>query len=261
MGPILLLSQATDFAADVLAALGRRGTPVDAVVLYAAGRPASRLWRAARRAKLALRVRSEPRWSAGAREVVVTGALNGPRMTRDLQRLRPGIVVLGRCGLLAPHLLRIPPAGVVNVHPGLLPWIRGNSPLGNSLLRGVPLGSTAFRVDEGIDTGRILLRRLLPVAGGESTGALRDGLYRLWVEMTVELVASAGAGEIPTGHSQEGPFPLCRTLDAPAETAAIDELVRAGTARALFERWSPHCHDGSTLPPDADAFCVPSDGR
>lgn len=183
----------------------------------------------------------------------MTGPLNGSRMLRDLARLRPETIVLAHAGLVAPSVLEIPRGGVVNVHPGLLPWIRGNSPLGHSLLRGVPLGATAFRVDPGIDTGRILFRRLLPVMGGESTAELRDALYALWVEMTVELVGAAIEDRIPAGYVQEGRFPLCRTLASAEEVEGIEEAVRSGAALALLDAWTPHCGSDLSLPPDADA--------
>jgi methionyl-tRNA formyltransferase len=173
-------------------------------------------------------------------------------MADDLRGVAPDVLVLARCGLLDPHLLSIPREGVVNVHPGLLPWIRGNSPLANSLLRGVPLGSTAFRVDAGIDTGAVIERRLVPVTGTETVDELREGMFRLWVEMTADLVAAAAEGRIAPGTAQGGRFPICRTIPQPAGSAA------AATAKALFDRWSALCDPGAlSLPPAADADFLP----
>ena len=208
-----------------------------------------------------LRHRRTAREAGGGTRVVITGRLNGAWMTRDLRRLAPDVVVLAGCGLLAPKVLEIAREGVVNVHPGLLPWIRGNDPLANSLLRGVPLGATAFRVDAGIDTGGILERRLVPVRGGESRNDLRLAMDRLWVEMTAELVAAAAAGPLPAAQPQRGRFPLCRAIADPARQAAVEAAVSDGTARALFERWrSAPGPAGVTLLPDADAELVPHAG-
>lgn len=263
MRAIVLLSPGGRFVSSVLAALHRAGTPVDALVLYDAatrrgGRGVAalpyRLVRDAVRWVLRrVRVLRDPRYAVGARRIVVTGPRNGRGMVRDLGRLRPEVIVLAHCGLVAADVLEIPRNGVLNVHPGLLPWVRGNSPLGNALLRGVPLGATAFRVDAGIDTGGILHRRLLPVAGGESTAELRDALYELWVELTVELVGAAIEDRIPVGYVQEGRFPLCRTLASAEEVEAIEEAVRSGAAGALLDAWAPHCGSDLSLPPDADA--------
>lgn len=247
MAAVVLLSPGGRFCEDLLAELARRGTPVDAVLIYP---PTPRGWRAARllaplrwlvrRARALLR----PLPRGGARRLVRTGPLNGPRMARALRRLGPDRVVLAHCGLVAPALLEIPGEGVVSVHPALLPWVRGNSPVANSLLRGIPLGATAFRVDAGIDTGRILARRLLEVRGGESTAELKAALHRLWVEMTADLATAPALGE---GWTQAGRFPLARTLPAPA----ADEPVRRGVHRDLFERWRPACGPGLDLGPDA----------
>lgn len=259
---VVILSPGGAFTDDLLAGLRARGVTADALLLY---RPSlAREWRAARRRGWRRVPSALARWGArrimdrlgrryrgGATEIHFTGSLNGTRMTRDLARLRPNVVVLARCMLLEPHVLAIPREGTVNVHPGLLPWIRGNAPVGNSLLRGVPLGSTAFWVDAGIDTGRIIERRLVPVAGGASAAALRDALHRLWVEMTVEVVAAARTGALAPGIVQSGRFPICRDI-TPAEDAAVAAAIRNDTARSLFERWLPRCDADLRLRDDAD---------
>jgi hypothetical protein len=267
---VVVLSPGGRFTSDLMALLALRGTAVDALVLYVPG--VVREWRSASPAgrllglpflplrwlRRRVRRRLAARAPGGAARVVLSGSLNGRRMTRDLRRLRPDVVVLAHCGLVAPHLLEIARDGVVNVHPGLLPWIRGNSPLGSSFLRRVPLGCTAFRVDAGIDTGRILSRRLLPVGGGETAAELRDALHRLWVEMTADLVAAAYAGGIAEGVPQEGRFRLCRTLAGTEQRLAIEDAVRRGVPKALFELWRPLCHPSDlSLPAGADAGFVP----
>jgi len=267
---VVVLSPGGRLASALLVLLARSGTPVDALVLYVPG--VLREWRSASPSRRLLGLPLLPlRWlnrrvrrrlaarpAGGAGSVVFSGALNGRRLADDLWRLRPDVVVLAHCGLVAPPLLEIAREGVVNVHPGLLPWIRGNSPLGHSLLRGVPLGCTAFRVDAGIDTGRILARRLLPIGGGETAAQLRDGLFRLWVEMTADLVAAASAGELAEGLAQGDRFPLCRTLADPEQLQAIEDAVRRGEPRALFELWRPLCQPSDlSLPADADAAFMP----
>lgn len=252
---VALLSPGCSFADDVLAGLKERGGAVDSVVIY--GPPAPRLPGAfvrwlARKAYLHLgrSRRSGPR-------VVFTGALNGRRMADDLARLRPDVLVLARCGLLAPHVLAIPREGVVNVHPGLLPWIRNASPLASSLQRQVPLGAAAFRVNAGIDTGALLERRLVPVAGGERADDLRRAIYSLWVEMTVDLVVAAAAGPLPHGTPQLTRFPPCRPVNDPAGIAAMEDAIQRGLPKQLFDRWSGLCGPRATLPVDADADFFP----
>lgn len=271
---VVLLTGGGPFADQLAALLAERGVRVDALVVYVPSLSAE--WRRAmspgRRARwLALaplrwvsrrvKVRARaPRAGAFGR-VVFTGAVNGRALARDLRRLDPDVLVLARCAvILEPHVLSAAREGVVNVHPGLLPWIRGNGPVVHSVLRGVPLGASAFRVDPGIDTGAVLERRLLPVRGDESPAGLWEALHRLWVEMTADLAQAALAGPLPPGTPQPGRFPLCRDA-TPAERDAAARAVSLGEARALYERWLPLCDPVRlTLPPDADADFVPRAG-
>jgi methionyl-tRNA formyltransferase len=244
----------------LLAAL--EGCGAHAVVVYA---PAyAREWRArppSRRALWAprvaqswlrwqLRTRLDPGPRRAAGRVVVTGPLNGARMRRDLARLEPDVVVLAGCGLVSAEVIAVPREAVAGVHPGLLPWVRGNSPFVQSLLDGVPLGASAFLVDEGIDTGRLLARRLLPVAPGASQEALLEGLVGLWAAMTADLVRAAVAGPLGPGTPQGRRVRLRRDLNDPARLREAFDLLRAGRARELFEAWRPLCDPQDlSLPP------------
>jgi folate-dependent phosphoribosylglycinamide formyltransferase PurN len=272
---VVLLTPGGKLADAVVDALGRRGIAVPPVVLY---RKAAGDWRRAR--TLAGRVRALARtplaWARGrsaqrrharalaqaGASVTCTGTLADPRTERDLRAAAPDVVVLAFCDLVSPRLLAVPREATVNVHPGLLPWIRGNGPIPNSLLRDVPLGSTAFRVDAGIDTGAILSRRLLPVRGGETLSQLRDALFGLWVEMTVDVVEAAWSAPLPAGDPHPARFPLCRVVTSPAELAAVDAAVAEGRPKALFDRWAAACDPtGWTLPAGAEPGVAPGAGR
>jgi methionyl-tRNA formyltransferase len=259
---VVVLSPGGAFTSALLALLAERGSAADALLLYDPGAAGGRRFLLpARWLSRRVRRRLAARPAGGAARVVFTGALNGARMTDDLRRLRPDVVVLAHSGLVKPPVLEIAGEGVVNVHPGLLPWIRGSSPLANSLLRRVPLGCTAFRVDAGIDTGPIVARRLVRVRGGETAAELRDALFGLWVEMTADLVGAARAGALPPGFAQAERFPLCRTLPPSERRTAVEEALRAGEPAALFERWRPLCHPSDlSLPAGADGPSVPHAG-
>lgn len=262
---IVILSHGDSVVPELLAALHARGVRPHALVLYASS--PLREWRAlppARRVaalplvplrwarrRLRLRPTRETRERVGA--VVVTGPLNGRAMARDLRRLAPDVLFLAGCGILSPEILAIPREGTVNAHPALLPWVRGNGAVENSILLGVPLGCTAFWVDPGIDTGRVIARRLVAVPGGETLKELNTAARALWVEMTASLAATAAAGPLPAGGAQGTRFPLRRAVRDPEGRAAVAAAVQRGVPRALFERWRPFCDPGDlSLPPDAD---------
>jgi len=75
-----------------------------------------------------------------------------------LRELHPQVIVVAAYGqLLRPEVLSIPPYGVINVHPSLLPKYRGASPIAGAILAGEEeTGVTIMLMDEGMDTGPIL---------------------------------------------------------------------------------------------------------
>ena len=269
---VVILSHGDSAVPELLAALHTRGVRPHALVLYTAS--PLREWRALPPAKrvaafpliplrwIRRRIRLRPgrqvRGHVG--RVVITGPLNGRSMEKALRRLRPDVLFLAGCGVLSPEILAIPREGTVNAHPALLPWVRGNGAVENSILLGVPLGCTAFWVDPGIDTGRVIARRLVPVTEGEALEALRRGVRALWVEMAAALAAAATAGPLPPGTAQPARFPLCRAVRDPERLAAVARAVERGVPATLFERWRPFADPRDlTLPPAADALVAPAD--
>jgi methionyl-tRNA formyltransferase len=104
-----------------------------------------------------------------------------------LRALAPDLVVLGGTRILRPPVLAIAPRGTVNAHPGILPQLRGSSSVAWALYKDLPVGSTVHFVDEGIDTGAILLRRRLPVRRGECY----EQIVRRVLTLSGELMAEA----------------------------------------------------------------------
>jgi methionyl-tRNA formyltransferase len=78
------------------------------------------------------------------------------------------MMVLGNTWILGPHILALAPGRCVNVHPGLLPRIRGSFPQCWSILNDVEIGCTCHLVEQEVDTGPILDRKQLPVFTGDS---------------------------------------------------------------------------------------------
>jgi folate-dependent phosphoribosylglycinamide formyltransferase PurN len=197
-----------------------------------------------RRAKYAIR----------CAQVTESGGMNGPRLLRNLRRLAPDWIILGGGGILRPEVIQTARVGVLNVHPALLPWVRGVGIIGGSLEHGVALGATLHYVDAGIDTGAVIERRLLPVTPGDTD------LYALEVacmELAAEMMADAvegivRRGEVPAGVAQDVRFPLFRSTDA-ARRQRQEALAATGRAHQLYETWRPFCADEArgTLPPGA----------
>jgi methionyl-tRNA formyltransferase len=129
--------------------------------------------------------------------VVVCRNQNDRRPIALLGEWSPDLIVFTGGNILRNPLLDIPRLGVLNVHLGLLPEVRGMSAPEWSLLTNVPPGITLHCMDTGIDTGPVLGRFELPEACNcTSLIDLRNRLVALGVEKTVEIVGALDRGLI-----------------------------------------------------------------
>ena len=176
------------------------------------------------------------RYRAVGASPVVGGSLHGARLGRALAALDPDYILLGGVGILPPSVLATARRGVINAHPGLLPWVRGTGVVGAALQRGIPVGVTCHLVNAGIDLGDLLERRLLPVRGDESLAVLERRADDLAVEMLADMAGRCAAGNAPRALPQAMRHPICRWLTA-AERGAVEAQVAGGLAKRLFDEW------------------------
>jgi methionyl-tRNA formyltransferase len=194
-------------------------------------------------------------YSALTQQIRLTGPLNGDRMKNDLHRLRPDFIVLGGIGILHESVLRLAERGVINCHPGLLPWVRGTGVVAGAIRRGVPVGCTCHYVDHGIDTGAVIERRLLPITSGElSLSAIEQAANALATCTLADVVAEQiMRGMAPVAVKQPSKLPMSK-WPSTAEREVIEQQVRGGRALMLFEGWRRSCVDERRyqLPSDFD---------
>ena len=125
-----------------------------------------------------------------------------PRTLRDADEqarfaaLDADIAVVAAYGLILPKaILEAPKAGCVNVHASLLPRWRGAAPIQRAILAGDEVsGVTIMRMDEGLDTGPMLLKRELDI-GGKYAGQVTDELAELGAHALVDWLANPSAPE------------------------------------------------------------------
>jgi hypothetical protein len=122
---------------------------------------------------------------------------NSPASIARLREWSPDLIIFTGGNILRKQLLEVPRLGVLNLHLGLLPEIRGMSSPEWSLLQNIPPGITLHYMNEGIDTGPILQRLELPGAAQcESIGDLRNRLIAFAVERTADVVSGLNRGTI-----------------------------------------------------------------
>jgi len=101
-------------------------------------------------------------------------------------------------GLILPkRVVEAPRLGCLNVHASLLPRWRGAAPIQRAILAGDgETGITIMRMDEGLDTGPILLTGRVPITPETTTGTLHDALAPLGARLAVEALAGLAEGRL-----------------------------------------------------------------
>jgi len=124
--------------------------------------------------------------------------LRTPDALAELSSLAPDLIVVVAFGqILRRTVLALPPRGVVNVHPSLLPKYRGSSPVAFALLDGMDeTGVTIMLLDEGMDTGPILAQRPEAVRPEDDAGSLSDRLALIGADMLAETLPAWLSGQL-----------------------------------------------------------------
>ncbi len=130
-------------------------------------------------------------------------AVYQPERVRDaaflevFRGIAPDLVVVAAFGQILPkEILARPKFGCINVHPSLLPRSRGAAPIQWTLIRGeTRTGVTIMQMDEGVDSGDILLQEETPILPEEDFGALHDRLALAGAELLIRAVEAIEAGK------------------------------------------------------------------
>ncbi len=98
--------------------------------------------------------------------------------------LKPDLMIVAAYGLLLPpEILAIPTHGCINIHASLLPRWRGAAPIQRAIQAGdTETGITIMQMDEGLDTGDMLMKLSTPISATETAGSLHERLAELGSE-------------------------------------------------------------------------------
>lgn len=132
--------------------------------------------------------------------------VKAPEAVAELRRLAPECIVVVAYGqILSPEILTLPPKGCINVHASLLPNYRGAAPIHWAVIKGEKVtGVTTMRMDEGLDTGDMLLKAEYPISAKATTGEVHDALAELGGKLILVTLSGLAKGEIRQ-IPQEGP--------------------------------------------------------
>jgi methionyl-tRNA formyltransferase len=144
-----------------------------------------------------------------------------------LQRLAPDCIVIIAYGQIIPaRLLAIPQHGWINLHASLLPKYRGAAPINWAIANGeTKTGLTTMRIDAGMDTGDVLLRKEIEISAKETTPELAARMAEFGAPLMAETLRGLAGGTVvpaPQSHGEATYAPLLKKEDG-----RIDWTLRA----------------------------------
>lgn len=125
---------------------------------------------------------------------------NHPKSLQFLQKIKPDVILFTGGGLLRQSVLEIPRLGVLNCHTGILPQYRGMDVVEWTAVEGkvdsIGFGITLHFMDNGVDTGPILLKRKISPEPGATFEEIRAELEILMVELMIQGVRGLREGSL-----------------------------------------------------------------
>lgn len=150
----------------------------------------------------------------------------------QIKELGPDLIVVAAYGKILPgSLLNLPPFGTINVHGSLLPKYRGAAPIQWAVIKGEKeTGVTIMQMDEGMDTGDILLPESIPITDDDTAGSMFNKLADLGGKTLNEALELIKERKLPPIKQDESKVSLAPLLSK--EMGHIDWTKDA---------WSLHC--------------------
>lgn len=141
---------------------------------------------------------------AAGLEVQQPLTLNDPDALQMLRSLEPDLIIVVAYGIiLRQDVLEMPTHGCWNIHASLLPRWRGAAPIQRAVEAGDPQsGVCIMQMDEGLDTGPVLLRKCIELDEDETGGSLHDRLALLGAESLFECLAALAGDKLPEAIPQ-----------------------------------------------------------
>lgn len=171
----------------------------------------------------------------GISAILQPAKVRTPEFLESIRALEPDLIVTAAYGrILTKSVLDVPRLGCINVHASLLPKYRGAAPIQWAVINGdEKTGITTMFMDEGMDTGDILLTREIPIPPDMTSGELFDKLKILGAEVLLETLEALESGTLvrtPQDNSKAVTIPMITKeigqIDWNRTAVEIHNLVR-----------------------------------
>jgi methionyl-tRNA formyltransferase len=184
--------------------------------------------------------------------------------------------VVAAYGLIVPpRILAAPRLGCLNIHASVLPRWRGAAPIQRALMAGdAETGVSIMQMDEGLDTGPVLMQRAIPISTEDTAATLHDRLALLGARLIIEALDGLEAGALrAVPQSTEGVTyaaklgPEDAKVDWSQPARSVAQMIRAldpspGAQTRLREQsiklWRARAHDKRSAEPPGTVLAVDS---
>ncbi len=169
-------------------------------------------------------------------KVLQPQTLKTEQAQQEIAALGADVMVVAAYGLILPkEVLDLPRHGCLNIHASLLPRWRGAAPIQRAILAGdKETGITIMQMDEGLDTGDMLLRKSCPIEKEDNAQTLHDRLSALGAECILEALELLAANNLVPVQQDDGAACYAPKLqkaeaviDWSQDAAQIERAVRA----------------------------------
>ena len=159
---------------------------------------------------------------------------NDAELRARLEAIGPDAMVVVAYGRLIPAwMLELPRFGCINVHGSLLPKYRGAAPIQWAIARGETVtGVTTMLLNQGLDTGPMLLRRELAIGADQTSADLYPPLAQMGAELLVETLAGLADGTILPVEQDDA-----LATHAPLLTREDGRIDFTRSAQEIYNRW------------------------
>ena len=205
-----------------------------------------------------------------------------PECVEKLRKYNADIMVVIAFGQILPKtILEMTPYGCINVHASLLPKYRGAAPIQWSIIEGESVtGVTTMQMDEGLDTGDMIMKREVPITEDDTGESLHDKLAAAGAELCVETLKALEdktavfekQGEGPTGYAKMLTKEM-GNIDWSQPAIQIERLIRGlnswpsaythwnGKVMKIWRAKAEKVQPGTERPPEVQPGTVTETGR
>lgn len=163
--------------------------------------------------------------------------LKDESVTHEIRRLAPDLIVVAAYGKILPkEILSIPKFGAINVHASLLPKYRGASPIQEGILAGdAKTGVTIMLMDEGLDTGDILVQERVRIGFDDTAVTLGEKLAKTGAELLAKTISEWVSGKIKPIKQNEQLASQCRVI-----RKEDGKINWNDSAEIIFRKWKAY---------------------